>query len=118
MFQSSLEGNPEWNLRLLALRAGGGGFQSSLEGNPEWNAKTWCRSSTRAWFQSSLEGNPEWNMIFEAAERPDQVSILTRGKPRVELRCGFSRKFVLRFQSSLEGNPEWNLGVVFLVSLC
>ena len=35
------------------------------------------------------------------------VSILTRGKPRVELRA-YGQKAAGLFQSSLEGNPEWN----------
>ena len=37
------------------------------------------------------------------------VSILTRGKPRVEPQPQpFSPYWLGRFQSSLEGNPEWN----------
>ncbi len=37
------------------------------------------------------------------------VSILTRGKPRVEPTVGDLLSMVVRkFQSSLEENPEWN----------
>ena len=35
------------------------------------------------------------------------VSILTRGKPRVE-HAGKTFMAEAKFQSSLEGNPEWN----------
>ncbi len=39
-----------------------------------------------------------------------RVSILTRGKPRVELELAISRIAKLHtFQSSLEENPEWNV---------
>ena len=36
------------------------------------------------------------------------VSILTRGKPRVERKNGLRWVWYSPFQSSLEGNPEWN----------
>ena len=36
------------------------------------------------------------------------VSILTRGKPRVELPAVGDMIWADMFQSSLEGNPEWN----------
>ena len=62
-------------------------------------------------FQSSLEGNPEWNVQRDGQWGIAPISILTRGKPRVEppsmKRAGFSGGM---FQSSLEGNPEWNAG--------
>ena len=64
------------------------GFQSSLEGNPEWNG-TKESGPWPKWFQSSLEGNPEWNQIgARKALSAFFVSILTRGKPRVERVAG------------------------------
>ena len=58
-------------------------FQSSLEGNPEWNA-TLRADAESLMFQSSLEGNPEWNALKGEQKLLFEVSILTRGKPRVE----------------------------------
>ena len=86
-FQSSLEGNPEWNARgrqrfpgllhsfnphsretpsgTLARITPDNSlkFQSSLEGNPEWNARSFLARANEGVFQSSLEGNPEWNPV-------------------------------------------------------
>ena len=59
-------------------------FQSSLEGNPEWNEGGELGEGEIAQFQSSLEGNPEWNDRHTARSGGPLVSILTRGKPRVE----------------------------------
>ena len=82
VFQSSLEGNPEWNVegdkitRTLA-------FQSSLEGNPEWNRSTPPKSCLRRFNPHSRE-TPSGTTKRIRAQKPDKVSILTRGKPRVE----------------------------------
>ncbi len=62
-------------------------------------------------FQSSLEETPEWNNNVTAffSQKPS-VSILTRGKPRVEPPPDTPLERVeSAFQSSLEENPEWNL---------
>ncbi len=132
MFQSSLEENPEWNPRDRWSSTGKVRFQSSLEENPEWNSSSRVSKMSKM-FQSSLEENPEWNWLTATEiSRKRRVSILTRGKPRVEPECWaveFARAQVsiltrgkprvelvqrmlhgsLRlFQSSLEENPEWN----------
>ncbi len=108
-FQSSLEENPEWNSVLIGLVAAFSLFQSSLEENPEWNVGMRGMRIGGITFQSSLEENPEWNPRGVICSRVlVVVSILTRGKPRVE-RAGGSRNPVAdEFQSSLEENPEWN----------
>ncbi len=82
-FQSSLEENPEWNATPNATTPFAM-FQSSLEENPEWNIGHQVSSSFLEEFQSSLEENPEWNMEKLPRWQRAEVSILTRGKPRVE----------------------------------
>ncbi len=43
-----------------------------------------ARVCWRFWFHSSLEENPEWNPNVGRSSLLEPVSILTRGKPRVE----------------------------------
>ncbi len=132
MFQSSLEENPEWNARVLVARVGDLQFQSSLEENPEWNSwflaifsrkfsfnphsrKTPSGTggnlilrSRRESFNPHSRKTPSGTLHSPLPDFPLPVSILTRGKPRVERdRVCSSPK--LGFQSSLEENPEWNL---------
>ncbi len=85
-FQSSLEENPEWNGIFPPAFFDIGGFQSSLEENPEWNILAGGILRRHILFQSSLEENPEWNTSDQLAAADSAVSILTRGKPRVEPR--------------------------------
>ncbi len=132
-FQSSLEENPEWNRRGHQSVHGGIRFNphsrktpSGTRGvswagcarrrfnphsrkTPSGTRKDWA-CHPRAAFQSSLEENPEWNFgFFNTGKHQKPVSILTRGKPRVEPADCRERGFVpCWFQSSLEENPEWN----------
>ena len=84
MFQSSLEGNPEWNARPNGRAVLCYGFNPHSRETPSgtlWIGPLWPPK----WFQSSLEGNPEWNLVGHCGPIQGQyVSILTRGKPRVE----------------------------------
>ncbi len=109
-FQSSLEENPEWNLLIVEsadlCRAGFNPHSRKTPSGTQSNVANW----TVNLFQSSLEENPEWNIEASLYRKmTGSVSILTRGKPRVELRArGFLLPIQKLFQSSLEENPEWN----------
>ncbi len=66
-----------------------------------------CRS-----FNPHSRKTPSGTLQHFCLELSPQVSILTRGKPRVE-RGGNPRVFrFLKFQSSLEENPEWNIPLI------
>ena len=83
-------------------------FQSSLEGNPEWNPYEWRKDPLKPLFQSSLEGNPEWNLGLGWQPDRRQFQSSLEGNPEWNLPFGPFVSTPPWFQSSLEGNPEWN----------
>ena len=155
VFQSSLEGNPEWNrLRGRGVlgahpgfnphsretpsgtqagggaprpggfnphsretpsgtaggdgaRAGGRGFNPHSRETPSGTDGLRGQHPARGRFNPHSRETPSGTLEALADEIRELVSILTRGKPRVEQRQK-ARLGIFRFQSSLEGNPEWN----------
>ena len=83
LFQSSLEGNPEWNWS-SPKRLGSVPFQSSLEGNPEWNGLGLGFAAHLALVSILTRGKPRVERKSWRETEGRDVSILTRGKPRVE----------------------------------
>ncbi len=108
LFQSSLEENPEWNATFQPIQAVQEGFNPHSRKTPSGTTRSW------EWRQISCvsiltRGKPrvEQYISFMKGYKAT-VSILTRGKPRVERSASAGMPESCSFQSSLEENPEWN----------
>ena len=133
LFQSSLEGNPEWNHKAAAARKSSVSFNPHSRETPSGTVLGLCVLGglyivsilTRGKPRVEHDGAPRISELRDVSiltrgkprveqnsdadgDGIDLVSILTRGKPRVERTSPRPTAPTARFQSSLEGNPEWN----------